>query len=100
MRIAYRTVRAGFAAAIATGEGAHTMEDMRGFIEGGLVDVIQVDLMHFGGFLAMKKLAGWADVAAPQRTGLGVRPNHEECARHPRTRAHIRMFAEGRDKRA
>jgi galactonate dehydratase len=37
------------------------MEDMRGFIEGGLVDVVQADLTHFGGFLAMKKLAGWAD---------------------------------------
>jgi galactonate dehydratase len=37
------------------------MEDMRGFIEGGLVDVVQVDLTHFGGFLPMKRLAGWAD---------------------------------------
>jgi galactonate dehydratase len=37
------------------------MEDMRGYIEGGLVDVVQVDLTHFGGFLAMKRLAGWAD---------------------------------------
>jgi galactonate dehydratase len=46
---------------IATGERAHSMEEMRGFIEGGLVDVVQVDLTHFGGFLAMKRLAGWAD---------------------------------------
>ena len=49
---------------IATGERAHTMEDIRGFIEGGLVDIVQVDLTHFGGFLAMKKLAGWADAYA------------------------------------
>ncbi len=25
------------------------------------MDVVQVDLTHFGGFLAMKRLAGWAD---------------------------------------
>ena len=29
--------------------------------EQGLVDVVQVDLTHFGGFLPMKRLAGWAD---------------------------------------
>ena len=28
---------------------------------GGLVDIVQVDLTHFGGFLPMKRLAGWAD---------------------------------------
>ncbi len=32
---------------IATGERAHTMEDIRGFIEGGVVDVVQVDLDAF-----------------------------------------------------
>ena len=57
----YRQVRAGTHLPIGTGERAHTMEDMRGFIEGGLVDVVQTDLTHFGGFLAMKRLAGWAD---------------------------------------
>ena len=46
---------------IATGERAHTLADIREFVEGGLADVIQVDLTHFGGFLAMKRLAGWAD---------------------------------------
>ena len=25
------------------------------------MDVVQVDLTHFGGFLPMKRLAGWAD---------------------------------------
>lgn len=59
--VAYRSVRSATHLPIATGERAHTMEDIRGFIEGGLVDVVQVDLTHFGGFLAMKKLAGWAD---------------------------------------
>jgi galactonate dehydratase len=61
---AYRAVRAATALPIATGERAHTFEDIRGFIEGGLVDVVQVDLTHFGGFLPMKRLAGWADVYA------------------------------------
>jgi galactonate dehydratase len=46
---------------IATGERAHTIGDFREFIEGGAADVVQVDLTHFGGFLAMKRLAGWAD---------------------------------------
>ena len=31
------------------------------FIEQGLVDIVQVDMTHFGGFLPMKRLAGWAD---------------------------------------
>jgi galactonate dehydratase len=60
----YRNVRAATPLPIATGERAHTMEDIRGFIEGGLVDVVQVDLTHFGGFLPMKRLAGWADAYA------------------------------------
>jgi galactonate dehydratase len=59
--LAYRGVRGATSLPIATGERAHTMEDIRGFIEGGLVDVVQVDLTHFGGFLPMKRLAGWAD---------------------------------------
>jgi galactonate dehydratase len=54
-------VRAATRLTIATGERAHTMEDIRPLIEDGLVDVVQVDLTHFGGFLAMKRLAGWAD---------------------------------------
>jgi galactonate dehydratase len=62
--VAYRSVRSATHLPIATGERAHTMEDIRGFIEGGLVDVVQVDLTHFGGFLPMKRLAGWADAYA------------------------------------
>ncbi len=62
--LAYRSVRSATTLPIATGERAHTMEDIRGFIEGGLVDVVQVDLTHFGGFLPMKRLAGWADAYA------------------------------------
>jgi galactonate dehydratase len=58
---AYRSVRAATHLPIATGERAHAMEDIRGFIEQGLVDIVQVDLTHFGGFLPMKRLAGWAD---------------------------------------
>jgi galactonate dehydratase len=54
-------VRSATRLPIASGERAHTMEEMRLLIEGGLVDVIQVDLTHFGGFLPMKRLAGWAD---------------------------------------
>jgi len=152
-------VRSATRLPIATGERAHTMEDMRLLIEEGLVDVIQVDLTHFGGFLAMKRLAGWADAYSllmaphnvcgpvgtmanvhfavatpnykvlehfndfadswvyelvdgaprvdaadgcfplPDRPGLGVRLNHDVCARHPRTGGRIRLFEEGWEKR-
>jgi galactonate dehydratase len=71
--IAYRSVRAATHLPIATGERAHTMEDIRTFIEQGLVDIVQVDLTHFGGFLAMKRLAGWADAY-----GLQLAP-HNVC---------------------
>jgi galactonate dehydratase len=54
-------VRAATRLTIATGERAHTFEDIRPFLEKGVVDVVQVDLTHFGGFLPMKRLAGWAD---------------------------------------
>jgi galactonate dehydratase len=54
-------VRAASTLPIATGERAHTPEDIRPFIEDGLVDIVQVDMTHYGGFLAMKRLAGWAD---------------------------------------
>jgi len=60
--LAYRSVRAATHLPIATGDRAHSFEEIRGFIEGGLVDVVQVDLTHFGGFLPMKRLAGWADI--------------------------------------
>lgn len=59
---ALRRVRAATRIPIATGERAHTMADVRPFVEGGCVDVVQVDLTHFGGLLPMKHLAGWADV--------------------------------------
>jgi len=58
---ATRRVRQGTRLPIATGERAHTVEDIRPFIEQGLVDIVQVDLTHYGGFLPMKRLAGWAD---------------------------------------
>lgn len=58
---ALRRVRQATRLAIATGERAHTLFDIREFIEGGCVDVVQVDLTHFGGFLPMKALAAWAD---------------------------------------
>ena len=57
-----RQVRAGTRVPIATGERVHTVAEFRDLFEGGLVDVVQADLTHIGGFLPMKRLAGWADV--------------------------------------
>jgi galactonate dehydratase len=56
-----RARQGGDAHPIATGERAHTIADIREFVETGVADVVQVDLTHFGGFLPMKHLAGWAD---------------------------------------
>jgi galactonate dehydratase len=58
---ALQHVKAATRIPIATGERAHTIADIREFIETGVADVVQVDLTHFGGFLPMKHLAGWAD---------------------------------------
>ena len=55
-----RRVRAATHLPIATGERLHSLGDIRPFLEEGLVDVIQVDLTHFGGFGGMKRLSGWA----------------------------------------
>jgi len=54
-------VRASTRIPIATGERAHTIADIREFVETGVADIVQADLTHFGGFLSMKHLAGWAD---------------------------------------
>jgi galactonate dehydratase len=55
-----RRVRAATNLPIATGERVHTLGEFRELIEGGLVDIIQADLTHFGGFPTLKRLAGWA----------------------------------------
>ena len=36
------------------------MGEFRELFEGGLVDIVQADLTHFGGFTTMRRLAGWA----------------------------------------
>ncbi len=55
------SVRAATRIPIATGERVHAVPEFRELFERGLVDVVQADLTHIGGFLAMKRLAGWAD---------------------------------------
>src|SRR5438093_8655374 len=54
-------VRASTTIPVATGERAHALGDIREIVETGAADIIQVDLTHFGGFMPMKTLAGWAD---------------------------------------
>ena len=46
---------------IASGERAHSIADIREFIEQDCLDILQIDLTHFGGFGAMKAAARWAD---------------------------------------
>jgi galactonate dehydratase len=54
-------VRAATRRAIATGERLHLLADFRPIIERGLVDIVQADLTHFGGFTGLRRLAGWAE---------------------------------------
>jgi galactonate dehydratase len=56
-----RRVRAGTWLPLATGERIHVLAEFRELFEQGLVDVVQADLTHFGGFTALRKLAGWAE---------------------------------------
>jgi len=53
-------VRAGTWLPVATGERLHVLAEFRELFEAGLVDVVQADLTHFGGFTGLRKLAGWA----------------------------------------
>jgi galactonate dehydratase len=46
---------------IATGERIHLLSDFRAIIEQGLVDIVQADLTHFGGFTGLSRLAGWVE---------------------------------------
>jgi galactonate dehydratase len=54
-------VRSATPRAIATGERIHLLSDFRAIIEQGLVDIVQADLTHFGGFTGLRRLAGWAE---------------------------------------
>ena len=58
---------------IATGERIHVLSDFRAIIEGGLVDIIQADLTHFGGITGLRRLAAWAEAyelpLAPHNVG-------------------------------
>ncbi|HEX5943186.1 MAG TPA: mandelate racemase/muconate lactonizing enzyme family protein [Anaerolineales bacterium] len=46
---------------VATGERLHTPHEYRELFELQAADIVQADLTHYGGMLATKKLAAWAD---------------------------------------
>jgi galactonate dehydratase len=54
-------VRSATTRPIATGERVHLLSDFRPLIEQGLVDIVQADLTHFGGFTGLRRLAAWAE---------------------------------------
>jgi galactonate dehydratase len=54
-------VRSATRRPIATGERIHLLSDFRALIEQGVVDVLQADLTHFGGFTGLRRLAAWAE---------------------------------------
>jgi galactonate dehydratase len=157
---AFRRLRSTTNLEIAAGERVHTLAEFAPWIEGGLLDIVQADLTHFGGFRPMIQLAAWADAhsmelaphnvcgpvgtaaniqfaavipnfrilehfndfadpwvlglvdspptvsrgdgsfAVSERPGLGVRLNHDACAEHPATGAHLNLFKPGWEMRA
>jgi galactonate dehydratase len=54
-------VRSATRLPIASGERLHLLSDFRPLIEQGLVDIVQADVTHFGGFTGLGRLAGWAE---------------------------------------
>jgi galactonate dehydratase len=54
-----RSVRAHTSLPLATGERAHTADELVPYLEGGLVDFLQVDLTHHGGITGLHRLGGW-----------------------------------------
>ena len=46
---------------VATGERLHTPHEYRELFELQAADIVQADITHYGGLLATKKLAAWAD---------------------------------------
>lgn len=58
---------------VATGERLHTPHEFREVFELQAADIIQADITHYGGILATKKLAAWADayymLIAPHNVG-------------------------------
>jgi galactonate dehydratase len=58
---ALKHVRAASRIPIASGERAHSIGEIRELVEEDCLDVLQIDLTHFGGFIPMKQAAGWAD---------------------------------------
>ena len=57
--IGLRSVREHTSLPIATGERVHTADELRPLLEGGLVDIVQVDLTHHGGITGLQRVAGW-----------------------------------------
>jgi len=56
-----REVRMHTPLPIATGERVHVLGDFRELFENGTIDIVQADMMHFGGITGIRKLAGWAE---------------------------------------
>lgn len=55
-----RNVRRSTRLPIATGERIHELEELAPLLEEGLVDTVQVDMTHFGGFTGLRRVAAWA----------------------------------------
>jgi galactonate dehydratase len=55
-----RNVRRATRLSIATGERIHEIEEVAPLLEEGLVDTLQVDMTHHGGFTGIRKVAAWA----------------------------------------
>jgi galactonate dehydratase len=54
-------VRSATRRPIATGERIHLLSQLREILERGVVDIVQADLTHFGGFTGLRRVAAFAE---------------------------------------
>lgn len=93
---------------LATGERLHTLYEFRELFELQAADILQADITHFGGLLAMKKLAGWADayfmLVAPHNVGGPVATaanlHLAACTTNFKVQEHFNDFADAWIKQA
>ncbi len=87
---------------IATGERMHTAYEFRELFELQAADIVQADITHYGGILATKKLAAWADayymMIAPHNVcgpvGTMAALHLAACTPNFKTQEHFNDFAD------
>src|SRR5687768_7537915 len=93
---------------VATGERLHTPHEYRELFELQAADIVQADITHYGGMLATKKLAAWADayymLVAPHNVcgpvGTAAALHVATCTTNFKIQEHFNDFADAWTKDA